>query len=257
MFTRVNFTCMYPCMPIKTSLIGETITANVTNKCLWSNRMIQDVLCAVCEAAEHFAAVLARVRSIVVVVVHMFPQVGLPSERLVADIAHELPLTVADRTGRSYVGFRGGHDTDFAVFSAGFRGELFARNRCLCCRTGLLFVWRARSMPSSVRRQVGRAAENLVALWASIFGVLNSATLVLSKRKRIRVHFLAELADELRLWQRPFGLGKIVLVLVNGKLLVFKNCGFATVIRVFFVERFASGTAAAIFTLVRFLSALD
>lgn len=110
-------------------------------------------------------------------------------------------------------------------------------------------------MPSAMRREVGRTAENLVTLRAPIFGVLNSATLVLSERKWIRVHFLAELADKLRLRQWAFGFWKVELVLANGKLLMLENCGFATMICVFFVERFASGRAA-VFSLVRFVSAL-
>lgn len=114
-FTRVNFTCMDPCMSIKTPLIGESITANVTNKCLGPNRVVKDVFCAVCQTPEHFATVLTRIRSVIIVIVHMFPQVGFSSERFVADFAHKLSLTVPDRTARSRVAFYGRGDTVFAV----------------------------------------------------------------------------------------------------------------------------------------------
>ena len=60
-------------MPIQTALIGESITANVANKCFRANRVIQDVLGAICQAAENLSAVLAWIWSVVIVVVHMFP----------------------------------------------------------------------------------------------------------------------------------------------------------------------------------------
>lgn len=257
-FTRVNFTCMDPRMSIKAPLIGESITANVTNKCLGPHRVVKNVFCAVCQTPEHFATVLTRIRSVVVVVVHMFPKVGFPSERFVADFADKLSLTVTDRAARSRLALHGCCDSTIftVVLGAGFwtvwelRFALSGRLRRGC----FFFVRRARSMPSSMRCQVCRAAENFVAFWASIFSVLNSATLVLSKRKWIRVHLLAELADKLGLRQRSLGLRKVVLVR-DGKLLMFENCGFATMICVSFVKGFAS--ANVIFTPVVFVAALD
>ena len=257
-FTGVNFTCMDSCMSIKAPLIGESITANVTNKCLWSHGVVKDVLRAVCQTPEHFATVLTRIRPIIVVIVHMFPKVGFTSECFVADFAHKLSLTVTDRTARSRLAFHGRCDgTIFAVlldarFWAVWKLR-FALNGRLR-RGWFFFVRRTRSVPSSVRCQVSRAAENFVAFWASIFSVLNSATLVLSKRKWIRVHLLAELADKLRLWQRSLGFRKVVLVR-DGKLLMFENCGFATMICVSFVKGFAS--ANVIFAPVVFVAALD
>jgi len=250
---------MDPRMSIKAPFIGESITANVTNKCLGPHRVVKNVFCAVCQTPEHFATVLTRIWSIVVVVVHMFPKVGFPSERFVAYFADKLSLTVTDRTARSRLALRHGccDGTIFAVvLSTGFWTVwelLFALSERL--RRGcFFFVRRTRSMPSSMRCQVCRAAENFVAFWASIFSVLNSATLVLSKRKRIRVHLLAELTDKLGLRQRSLGLGKVVLVR-DGKLLMFENCGFATMICVSFVKGFAS--ANVIFTPVVFVAALD
>lgn len=257
-FTRVNFTCMDPCMSIKAPLIGESITAYVTNKCLGSHRVVKDVFCAVCQTPEHFATVLTRVRPIVVVIVHMFPKVGFPSERFVAYFTHKLSLTVTDWTARSHLAFR--CRCDGSVFAAILGARFWAVWELRFAMSGrlrrvwLFFVRRTRSMPSSVRCQVCRAAENFVAFWASIFSVLNSATLVLSKRKWIRVYLLAELADKLRLWQRSLGLRKVVLVR-DGKLLMFENCGFATMICVSFVKGFASPNV--IFIPVVFVAVID
>ena len=72
MFTRVNFTCVDSCVSIKASLIGKTITTHVTNKCLRFHGVVKVVFSAVCQAAENFSLVLARIRAIIVVVFHMF-----------------------------------------------------------------------------------------------------------------------------------------------------------------------------------------
>lgn len=151
MFTRVNFTCVDPRVPIEASLIGETITANVTGKCFWSDRVIEDMFSAVCEAAEDFAAVLARIRPIIVVIVHMFPQVCFASECFVAYLAYKLSLACPHWTRRSNLGFHR-CDANFAVFAAGFRAvrELIAGRRRLR-RSWLLLMRRARSVPTTVR----------------------------------------------------------------------------------------------------------
>lgn len=101
MFTRVNFTCVDSCVSIKASLIGKTITAHVTDKCLRSHGVVKNVFGAVCQAAENFSTVLARIRAIIVVVVHMFSQIGLAPECFVAYFAHKLSLAVTYRAGGS------------------------------------------------------------------------------------------------------------------------------------------------------------
>lgn len=121
MFTRVNFTCMDPRMAVKASLIGEAVATNIANKCLGPNCVVQHMLGAVREATKYFAAILTRVWSIVVVIVHMFPQIGLSPECLVTYFTNELPLAVANRTRRSsaVIGVRG-RNADFAAFHARF-----------------------------------------------------------------------------------------------------------------------------------------
>lgn len=108
-----------------------------------------------------------------------------------------------------------------------------------------------------MRGEICRTAENFVTLRTTIFGVLNSATLMLRERKRIRVDFLTKLTNKLWLWQRTLGFGKIEFILADGEFLVFEYCGFATMICVFFVQCFSSGRAVAVSSFSRFVLGLD
>lgn len=77
-------------MTVQAAFVGEPIAAYRTRKRLWPDCMVQHMFGSVGETAEHFAAILARVRAVLGVVVHMFPQIRFTSECFITHIADEL-----------------------------------------------------------------------------------------------------------------------------------------------------------------------
>ena len=85
--TGVHLAAVHSAVPFEAAFVGEAVAAYFAGERLRANGVVEDVLRPVRQAAEHLAAILARVRSIAVVAVHVLLQIRLPSKRLIARLA--------------------------------------------------------------------------------------------------------------------------------------------------------------------------
>ena len=217
--TRVHLAAVHSAVPFEAAFVGKAVAAYFAGERLRANGVVEDVLRPVRQTAEHLAAILARVRSIVVVAVHVLLQIRLPPKRLIARLARVfytaavtfefIRCATFEKAGALSRFRRGGNVVFFprldrCDYRCGRRG----RRRGLL-RGDLTAVWRARTMPASVWSEICRTTEHLVALGASVFRVLDAGAAMLGQGEGIGINVLAQLANVLRLRQRAARLRKL------------------------------------------------